>query len=106
MNFITYGRRYACSKGDNVLVFLFRVYRPTPEFFTQNGDITITGEGLQISTYANSNTQPSACGAKLALTQCATAAVGDNAKYARQLRSLKVTWAHPEFHLEAQEANI
>ena len=33
-------------------VCLFGVYRPTREFFHSYGDVTITGEGLQILTYA------------------------------------------------------
>ena len=60
------------------------IFRPTREFFN-HVKVIIAGEGLQILTYAqhllplnsegswDSNSQPSACGAK-ALTDCATAA--------------------------------
>ena len=38
-------------KSNHGLLSLFVVFRPTREFFT-HGDVTITGEGLQILTYA------------------------------------------------------
>ena len=34
-----------------VCFYMYGIYRPTREFFHSYGDVTITGEGLQILTY-------------------------------------------------------
>ena len=55
-----------------LFVCLFRVYRPTLEFSHSYGDVTITGEGLQILTYARQSRPLSSKGYLVRHTYCDT----------------------------------
>ena len=54
------------------VLFVFGVFRPTREFFNSLGDVTIAGEGLQISTDARHLWPLSSEGSLVCYTYCYT----------------------------------